>query len=81
MIHCHPFYNMRLACRAFDDFCYTHDDELARTKETHGDFIAILQNGEEHHFMSEIIYPSWCKGRTYMYDQRLYRSGYPLKER
>ena len=34
----------------------------------------------EVYFLTEYEYETWCKGRTYYFKNKLYRSGYPIKE-
>ena len=34
----------------------------------------------EVYFLTEDEYEIWCKGRTYIFKNRTYHSGYPIKE-
>ena len=78
MTYAHVYKNMRIAENEFRDFLDLHEDKIAKTKRG-CPHIAILNNGEEHHFMSGIVYDQWCRGRTYMIGDVLYRSGFPFK--
>ena len=78
MTYAHIYKNMRIAENEFHDFLDLHEEEIAKTnRRCH--HIAILKNGDEHHFMSDVIYDHWCRGRTYMIGDVLYRSGFPFK--
>ena len=78
MTYAHIYKNMRIAEVQFHDFLDLHEDEIAKTKMG-CPHTAILKNGDEHHFMSGIVYDQWCRGRTYMIGDVLYRSGFPFK--
>ena len=79
MIHCHVYPSNWHAFVKFDSFCDSHNCEVINKRANHEVLIATLRNGEEHYFISETTYNSWCKGRTYMLGQELFCSGYPLK--
>lgn len=78
MIYAHIYEYMRdanyFAYRFIDD----RHDEIEKIKRPSG-YIVILKNGDEHHFLSRAEYYRWRKGRTYMIDDVLYRSGFPFK--
>ena len=39
--------------------------------------VVELKNGDEVWILPKIVYKSWCMGRTYMIDGKLYHSGQP----
>ena len=53
-------------------------DEIEKIKKP-SIYIVILKNGDEHHFLSRAVYDRWCRGRTYMIGDTLYRSELPFK--
>ena len=78
MIHAHIYDYMSTAKVEFRDFLYEHEHEIKKAMWLSGDCIAILKNGDEHHFLTEAIYYRWSRGRAYMIDNKLFHSGYPI---
>lgn len=78
MIYAHVSMLMTTAYVVSKNFIDNHSDEVKRIKRN-GHFIVIMKNGDEHHFLSDVIYDRWCIGRTYMIGDVLYRSGFPFK--
>ena len=60
------------------DFVRENDESIVRATNR-GIPIAILDNGEEHHFVPNIAFKRWSRGRTYWFYGVLYHSDYPVK--
>ena len=78
MIHAHIFEYIRDAYYYAYRFAAEHCNEIEKIKKT-SIFIVILKNGDEHHFLGCAVYDKWCRGRTYMIGDTLYRSEFPFK--
>lgn len=78
MIHCHVYPSNWHSFVKFDSFCDSHNCEVKYTMATYEVLSATLRNGEEHYFMSDATYRTWCIGRSYMINGQVYHSGYPL---
>ena len=74
----HVYWTMRLARKAASDFIRERADEIKAHMTLGGKYRAILNNGEEHYFMSKKAFEKyWMLGRTYYINGVLCHSGYP----
>lgn len=76
MIHAHIFNNKREATYHMSDFFWDNREDIKCV--TGYRCLVEMNNGDEHYFISDYEYPTWCKGRAYMLNGVPYHSGYQI---
>lgn len=74
---------MRNALRKFQEYCEKNIDNIARTYRRSGMLEVWTNDYKRIIFMDEVIFRSWCMGRTYKFlngGEQLCRSGTVLME-
>lgn len=85
MIYCVRCDNIREAHRLTDDYVEKLKPQISEVRRFRTYPLIKLKDGSELHFVTDGLYPKWCKGMTYKViwcgriSDKTYRSGYPLK--
>lgn len=79
MIYAHVFKYMNRAEVISGRFIAQNYDDIKRVRKM-GHIVVELKNGDEHYFMSEVIFDRWKLGRDYMYLDKLYHGYMPISE-
>lgn len=78
-IFAHVYSNAELSTVHAYDFYHTWKRLATSIRKTAAGIAEItMKNNDVHVFLSDILYPSWCCGKTYYMDGILYRGGYPF---
>lgn len=75
---CHVYNTTKEARLAFDEFVWSNAESEYMLLFRNIPYTVVL-NGDNHYFMSDYIYSSWCKGRTYMLNDEMFHSGYLIR--
>lgn len=67
------------AINYWQDFIDYNRDDVVWATARYSNPVVSLKNGEEHHFVPDVIFDRWCNGRTYWCEGVLYHSDYPVK--
>lgn len=71
----HLYDNNKARQKALKDFIYANKDTaIVFDKDRR-----CVGTNELHIFLTGTEYEMWCKGRTYMLDEKSYHSGYEIK--
>ena len=73
----HLYSNTERSKTAANDFSGVWERMIVSAKSRPGIVEFTMVNNDVHVFLSYILYPQWCCGRTYYMDGILYRGEYP----
>ena len=85
MIYCVRCDNIREAHRLSDDYTEKLKPQISEVRRSRTYPLIKLNDGSELHFVTDGLFPKWCKGRTYKeiwrgrISDKTYHSGWPCK--
>ena len=71
--------NLRLADIAMCEFL-DKNREYVKKHSRHPHHCVTMKDGRTIYFLTVFEYDTWCKGRTYRINGKLFHSGYPVEK-
>lgn len=67
------------AINHWQDFIDDNREDVVWATTKNSNPVVSLKNGEEHHFVPDVIFDRWCRGRMYWYLGELHMGRYKVR--